>query len=180
VRARYRIVLAAAVLLLTLSELPLTFAEQVDDRYTYGTHGTPFWGWPISGDISGIGIGAGLASLPFMLEEVARQMQQLAPTVQQQSQRQSMPTGIIEQPGQAEGAQTGAVGVDPKQQAQISQGRLVQQRRDATVDKFREDATKRGWKVKELKPGEREERVTMRELLDFMRENEAKLRRILG
>ncbi|MEM4029646.1 MAG: hypothetical protein QXO02_07120 [Thermofilaceae archaeon] len=176
-RARYRVAPAAAVSLPTPSEPPLTFADQVYGRCTYGM---PFWGCPSVADVSAIGIGAGLASLPFVLEEVARQMQQLAPTVQQQSQQPGVPTGIIQQPRQAGVPQTGAIRVDPRQQAQASRDRLVQQRRDATVDKFREDAAKRGWKVKELKPGEREERVTMRELLDFMRENEAKLRRILG
>jgi len=114
VRARYRIVLAAAVLLLTLSELPLTFAEQVYGRCTYGT---PFWGCPSVADVGAIGIGAGLASPPLVLREVARQMQQLAPTVQQQSQRQSMPTGIIQQPRQAGVPQTGAIRVDYRQQA---------------------------------------------------------------
>ncbi|MEM3974819.1 MAG: hypothetical protein QW320_10670 [Ignisphaera sp.] len=113
-RARYRIVLAAAVLLLTLSELPLIFADQV---YGWCTYGMPFWGCSSVADVSGIGIGAGLASLPFVLEEVARQMQQLAPTVQQRSQQPGVPTGIIQQPRQAEGAQTGAVGVDYQQQA---------------------------------------------------------------
>ncbi|MEM1913599.1 MAG: hypothetical protein QW067_10710, partial [Thermofilaceae archaeon] len=82
VEARYRVAPAAAVSLPTPSEPPLTFADQVCGRCTYGT---PFWGCPSVADVSGIGIGAGSASLPFVLEEVARQMQQLAPTVQQQS-----------------------------------------------------------------------------------------------
>ena len=110
-RVRERTILAAAVLLLMLAEAPLTFAEQV---YGWCTYGTPYTGCRFGGglgDVSGIGIGAGLASLPFVLEEVARQMQQLAPTVQQQSQRQSMPTGIIQQPRQAGVPQTGAITV---------------------------------------------------------------------
>ncbi|MEM0307173.1 MAG: hypothetical protein QXK01_09370 [Thermofilum sp.] len=100
--------MAAAVLLFMLAEAPLTFADQV---YGWCTYSTPYTGCRFGGglgDISGIGIGAGLASLPFVLEEVARQMQQLAPTVQQQSQQPGMPTGIIQQPRQAEGAQTSA------------------------------------------------------------------------
>ncbi|MEM3974922.1 MAG: hypothetical protein QW320_11190 [Ignisphaera sp.] len=95
-RARYRIVPAAAILLLMLAEAPLTFADQV---YGWCTYGTPYTGCRFGGglgDVSGIGIGAGLASLPLVLREVARQMQQLAPTVQQQSQQQGVPTGIIE------------------------------------------------------------------------------------
>ncbi|MEM4875395.1 MAG: hypothetical protein QW448_08920 [Thermofilaceae archaeon] len=139
-RARYRVAPAAAVSLPTPSEPPLTFADQV---YGWCTYGTPFWGCPSVADVSAIGIGAGLASLPFVLEEVARQMQQLAPTVQQQSQQPGVPTGIIQQPRQVGVPQTGAVGADPKQQAQIFQDRLVQQRRDATVDKFSRGAPPR-------------------------------------
>ncbi|MEM1522886.1 MAG: hypothetical protein QXU69_07660 [Thermofilaceae archaeon] len=177
-RARYRIVLAAAVLLLTLSELPLTFADQVYGRCTYGT---PFWGCPSVADVSGIGIGAGLASLPLVLEEVARQMQQLAPTVQQPSQQPGMPTGHIEQPRQAGVPQTGAIRVDPKQQAQASRDRLVQQRRDLTEERLIEEATKRGWNVEKLEGRKAVKiEVSKEELLDFMKQHETALRNILG
>ncbi|MEM1868110.1 MAG: hypothetical protein QXI55_06410 [Thermofilum sp.] len=121
-RARRRAFLAVAVLLLLLAEAPLTFADQAYGRCTYGT---PFWGCPAVGDVGAIGIGAGLASLPFVLEEVARQMQQLAPTVQQPSQQQGVPTGHIEQPKQPVGQQTGAAKVDSERQVGISRDSLV-------------------------------------------------------
>ncbi|MEM4563457.1 MAG: hypothetical protein QXI55_05990 [Thermofilum sp.] len=176
--ARYRVAPAAAVLLLTPSEPPLTFADQVCGRCTYGT---PFWGCPSVADVSGIGIGAGSASLPFVLEEVARQMQQLAPTVQQPSQQPGVPTGHIEQPGQAEGTQTGAVGVDYQQQAQVPREKLVQLRRGKTEKRLMEEAAKRGWKVVKLRGSDAVvEKVSKRELLDFMREHEEVLRNILG
>ncbi|MEM2187616.1 MAG: hypothetical protein QXT37_11615, partial [Thermofilaceae archaeon] len=176
--ARYRMALAAAVLLLTLAELPLAFADQVYGRCTYGM---PFWGCPSVGDVSGIGIGAGLVSLPLVLEEAARQMQQLALAVQQPSQQPSVPTGHIEQPRQPIDQQTGAVRVDYRQQAEISRSRIIQQARDKTEEKLMEEASKRGWNVEKLE-GEKAETkwVTKQELLGFMKEHETVLRTILG
>ncbi|MEM1930309.1 MAG: hypothetical protein QXH81_10090, partial [Thermofilaceae archaeon] len=176
--ARYRVAPAAAVSLPTPSEPPLTFADQVYGRCTYGT---PFWGCPSVADVSGIGIGAGLASLPLVLREVVRQMQQLAPTVQQPSQQPGVPTGHIEQPRQAEGAQTSAVGVDYQQQAQVPREKLVQLWRGKTEKRLMEEAAKRGWKVVKLRGSDAVvEKVSKRELLDFMREHEEVLRNILG
>ncbi|MEM1632525.1 MAG: hypothetical protein QXX83_10385 [Thermofilum sp.] len=61
--------------------------------------GCPFGGG--GGDVGGLVVGGGLVSLPFVLEEVMKQLEQanwLAPVVQQPTQQPGVPTGHIEQP----------------------------------------------------------------------------------
>ncbi|MEM2372693.1 MAG: hypothetical protein QW291_09265, partial [Thermofilaceae archaeon] len=177
-RARGKMVLAAALVFL-LAEVPLAFAPQ-----TYGscTYGMPHMGCPFGGgggDVGGLVVGTGLVSLPFVLEEVMKQLEQanrLAPVVQQPTQQPGVPTGIIEQPRQAGGLETGAARVDPQQQVRIAESILIQ-RDDATLKSFRDQARKKGWIVKET---EGMIEIDKRELLEFMRANEGKLRNLLG
>ncbi|MEM3974845.1 MAG: hypothetical protein QW320_10800 [Ignisphaera sp.] len=88
-------------------------------------------------------------------------------------------TGYIdtEQPSQAGGPRTGAVRVDSQQQVEAAKDSIVKQREDNTLKGFKDRAREKGWSVRQQ--GVTRE-VSKRELLEFMKANERKLRGILG